>query len=214
MKFFLDTADIEEIRQGAELGVVDGVTTNPSLIAKTGRTLQDVAEEIVSIVDGPISLEVVSVESEGMIAEGRKLAALHPNIVVKIPMIREGLKALKVLAAEGINVNMTLVFSPLQALLAAKNGARYVSPFIGRLDDISIDGLNMISEIVTIFDEYGFDTEVLVASVRHPLHVLESAKMGADVVTLPLKVLEQILKHPLTDIGLEKFLADWKKSQG
>lgn len=213
MKFFLDTADIEEIRQGAELGVVDGVTTNPSLIAKTGRKLQDVAEEIVSIVDGPISLEAVSLESDQIIKEGRKLAALHPNIVVKIPMIREGLKALKVLAAGGINVNMTLVFSPLQALLAAKNGARYVSPFIGRLDDISVDGLNLISDIVTIFDEYGFDTEVLVASVRHPLHVLESAKMGADVVTLPLKVLEQILRHPLTDIGLEKFLADWDKSQ-
>lgn len=213
MKFFLDTADINEIREGATLGVVDGVTTNPSLIAKTGRPVEDVAREICSIVDGPLSLEVLSATAEEMIEEGQKLAAIHPNVVVKIPMIREGLKALRGLSTKGIAVNVTLVFSPLQALLAAKNGAAYVSPFIGRLDDISADGMNLISDIIEVYDAYGFETEVLIASVRNPMHVLEAAKMGADVATVPLAVLEQMLKHPLTDIGLEKFMADWHRSQ-
>jgi transaldolase len=213
MKFFLDTADIDEIREGASLGVVDGVTTNPSLVAKTGKSLDVVAHEICGIVDGPLSLEVISTDAPQMIEEGKRLARIHDNVVVKVPIIREGLKALKVLSAEGINVNVTLVFSPLQALLAAKNGAAYVSPFIGRLDDVSHDGLALVSEIIEIYDAYGFETEVLVASVRHPLHVLQAAKMGADVATVPLGVLEQMLRHPLTDIGLEKFLADWRKSQ-
>lgn len=210
MKFFLDTASIEEIRAGAELGIVDGVTTNPSLVAKEGRSLEEVAREICEIVDGPISLEVTAVEADDMVAEARSLIQIHRNVVVKIPMIREGLKALKTLSAEDIRVNATLIFSPLQALLAAKNGAAFVSPFIGRLDDIATDGLGLVSEIIQIFDAYGFETEVLVASVRHPIHVLEAAKMGADVVTVPYKVLEQMIKHPLTDTGLEKFLADWK----
>ena len=214
MKIFLDTADIDEIREGASLGVVDGVTTNPSLIAKTGRTLEEVAKEICEIVDGPLSLEVVSTKADGMIEEARSLAAIHKNVVVKIPMIREGLKALNVVSQEGIRVNVTLIFSPLQALLAAKNGAAYVSPFVGRLDDIATDGMNLIAEIVEVFDAYGFETEVLVASIRHPMHMLQAAQLGADVATIPLKVLEQMLKHPLTDIGLEKFLADWRKSQG
>jgi transaldolase len=214
MKIFLDTADIDEIREGASLGVVDGVTTNPSLIAKTGRTLEEVAKEICEIVDGPLSLEVVSTEADGMIQEARSLAAIHKNVVVKIPMIREGLKALNVISQEGIRVNVTLIFSPLQALLAAKNGAAYVSPFVGRLDDIATDGMNLIAEIVEVFDAYGFETEVLVASIRHPMHMLQAAQLGADVATIPLKVLEQMLKHPLTDIGLDKFLADWRKSQG
>ena len=214
MKLFLDTADIDEIREGASLGVVDGVTTNPSLIAKTGRTLKEVAKEICEIVDGPLSLEVVATEADGMIEEARSLAAIHKNVVVKIPMIREGLKALNVISQEGIRVNVTLIFSPLQALLAAKNGAAYVSPFVGRLDDIATDGMNLVAEIIEVFDAYGFDTEVLVASVRHPMHLLQAAQLGADVATIPLKVLEQMLKHPLTDIGLEKFMADWRKSQG
>jgi transaldolase len=210
MKFFLDTANIEEIRAGAELGIVDGVTTNPSLVAKEGRNLEEVAREICSIVDGPISLEVTGVGAEEMIAEGRELAKIHENVVVKLPMIREGLKALKTLSEEDIRVNATLIFSPLQALLAAKNGAAYVSPFIGRLDDVATDGMSLVAEIIQIFDAYGFETEVLVASVRHPIHVLEAAKMGADVATVPYKIMEQMIKHPLTDVGLEKFLADWR----
>jgi len=210
MKFFLDTANIEEIRAGAELGIVDGVTTNPSLVAKEGKSLKEVAHEICEIVDGPISLEVTGVEADQMVAEGRNLAKIHHNVVVKLPMIREGLKALKILSAEDIRVNATLIFSPLQALLAAKNGAAYVSPFIGRLDDIGTDGLGLVAEIIQIYDAYGFETEVLVASVRHPIHVLEAAKMGADIATVPYKILEQMIKHPLTDVGLEKFLADWK----
>jgi transaldolase len=213
MKFFLDTADVGEIREGVSLGVVDGVTTNPSLVAKTGKTLEIVAREICEIVDGPLSLEVVSTEADAMVREGRELAAIHPNVVVKIPMIREGLKALNRLAEDDVKVNVTLVFSPLQALLAAKNGAAYVSPFVGRLDDISTDGLDVVSDIVEIYDAYGFETEVLVASVRHPLHVLEAARLGADVATIPFKVLEQMIRHPLTDIGLEKFLSDWRKAQ-
>jgi transaldolase len=213
MKLFLDTADIDEIREGASLGVVDGVTTNPSLLAKTGRSLRDVALEISEVVDGPLSLEVVATDADGMIEEARTLAGIHKNVVVKIPMIREGLKALRVLSKEGIRVNVTLIFSTLQALLAAKNGAAYVSPFVGRLDDISVDGMNLISETVDVFDNYGFETEILVASIRHPLHILEAARLGADVATIPLQVLEKMIKHPLTDIGLQNFLADWKKSQ-
>lgn len=211
MKFFLDTANVEEIREAASLGILDGVTTNPSLVAKEGRSLEEVAREIADIVDGPISLEVVSTEAPDMIAEARRLAAIHPNVVVKLPMIREGLKALHAVAQEGIAVNVTLVFSAAQALLAAKNEAAMVSPFVGRLDDISSNGMGLIKEIVEIFDNYIFDTEVLVASVRHPLHVIEAAKQGADIVTLPYSVLEKLLKHPLTDSGLEKFLADWNK---
>jgi transaldolase len=213
MKFFLDTADVDEIREGVSLGVVDGVTTNPSLIAKTGQTLEAVAREIGGIMDGPLSLEVVSTEADAMVEEGRELAAIHPSVVVKIPMIREGLKALKRLSVEGVKVNVTLVFSPLQALLAAKNGATYVSPFVGRLDDISTDGLDVVSDIIEIYDAYGFETEVLVASVRHPLHVLEAARLGADIATVPFKLLDQMLRHPLTDIGLEKFLSDWRKAR-
>ena len=213
MKFFLDTANIDEIRAGAELGIVDGVTTNPSLVAKEGRTLQEIAQDICAIVDGPISLEVTGVEAEAMIEEARSLVQIHKNVVVKLPMIREGLKALKVLSTEDIRVNVTLIFSALQALLAAKNGAAYVSPFIGRLDDVGTDGLGLVSEIIQIFDAHGFETEVLVASVRHPIHVLEAAKMGADIATVPYKILEQMIKHPLTDAGLEKFLADWKEQQ-
>jgi transaldolase len=213
MKLFLDTADVEEIREGVSLGVIDGVTTNPSLVAKTGKSIESVAREICELVAGPVSLEVISTDADKMVEEGRRLAAIHPNVVVKVPMIREGLKALHRLSGEGIKVNVTLVFSPLQALLAAKNGAYFVSPFVGRLDDISTDGMGLISDIVHIFDVYGFETELLVASVRHPMHLLQAAKMGADIATIPTRLLEQMLKHPLTDIGLEKFLSDWKKSQ-
>ncbi len=213
MKLFLDTADVDEIRDAAALGVIDGVTTNPSLVARTGRPLEQVAVEICNLIEGPVSLEVVSVEASAMIEEGRRLAALHPNVVVKLPIIREGLKALKVLSGEGIKVNVTLIFTPLQALLAAKNGAAYVSPFVGRLDDITHDGMGLVSDIIEVFDAYGFDTEVLVASIRHPLHLLAAAKLGADVATIPYAVLQQILRHPLTDTGLEKFLADWRKAQ-
>lgn len=213
MKFFLDTANIDEIREAASLGLVDGVTTNPSLVAKEGKTLQEIAREIFEVVDGPISLEVVSTEAERMLEEARGLAALHPNVVVKLPMIRDGLKALRVLSGEGIHVNMTLVFSASQALLAAKNGAAMVSPFVGRLDDVSSDGMDLIADILQIFDNYDFDTEVLVASIRHPLHVVEAAKMGAEIATMPFKILNQIMKHPLSDIGLEKFLADHRKAK-
>ena len=213
MKIFLDTANIEEIREAASLGLIDGVTTNPSLVAKEGRSLEDVAAEICEIVDGPISLEVVSTEADAMIEEGRKLASVHENAVVKLPTTREGLKALHTLSEEGIQVNMTLIFQANQALLAAKNGAAYVSPFIGRVDDVSTEGMKLIHDIIMIFDNYGYETEVLVASVRHPLHVLEAARLGADICTMPYKVFNQLLKHPLTDIGLEKFLADYRKQQ-
>lgn len=211
MKLFLDTANIEEIREGASLGIVDGVTTNPSLVAKEGRSLEELAREICDLVNGPVSLEVVSTEARAMIEEARRLSKIHPHVVVKLPMIREGLKALKVVSAEGIRVNVTLVFSPSQALLAAKNGAYIASPFVGRLDDISSDGMELIADILQIYDNYGFDTQVLVASIRHPIHVVQAAKMGAHIATMPYKVMEQLLKHPLTDIGLEKFLADWEK---
>ncbi|MCY3776526.1 MAG: fructose-6-phosphate aldolase [Candidatus Aminicenantes bacterium] len=211
MKFFLDTANLEEIRRGVELGLVDGVTTNPSLIAKEGRDLEELALEICELVDGPVNLEVVSTDARGMIEEARHLSSLHKNVYVKLPMIREGLKALNVVSQEGISVNVTLIFSPGQALLAAKNGAAIVSPFIGRLDDISQVGMGLISEILLMYENYDFDTEVLVASVRNPVHVVEAAKMGAEIATLPAKVLEQLMKHPLTDLGLEKFLADWNR---
>ncbi len=211
MKFFLDTANIEEIRQSVSLGLVDGITTNPSLVAKEGRDLEEVAKEICDLVDGPVSLEVVSTSAPEIIEEARRLAKIHKNVVVKIPMIREGLKALHVVAQEGIRVNVTLIFSANQALLAAKNGAVIVSPFVGRLDDISSSGMELISDIIQIYNNYQFKTEVLVASIRSPIHVLEAAKMGAHIATLPSKILEQLLKHPLTDIGLEKFLADWEK---
>jgi transaldolase len=211
MKFFIDTAVVEEIKEAHALGLVDGVTTNPSLIAKSGRNFVEVIKEITGIVDGPISAEVVALDHEGMIREGEELAKIHPNIVVKVPMTPEGLKATKALHAKGIKVNVTLIFTPVQALLAAKAGAAYVSPFVGRLDDISQDGMNIIEEIRTIFDNYGFDAEIIVASVRNPVHVLNSALIGADIATIPYSVMIQLSKHPLTDAGIEKFLKDWEK---
>ena len=211
MKIFIDTADVDAIREYASIGIVDGVTTNPSLIAKTGRRFEEVVKEICGIVDGPISAEAVSLDAPNMIEESRQLAKIHPNIVVKIPMTAEGLKAVKVVSKEGIKTNVTLCFSSPQALFAAKAGATYISPFVGRLDDISIPGMNLISEIVEIYENYNFDTEVLVASIRNPLHFVEAAEMGAHVSTIPPNVLGQLIKHPLTDIGIEKFLSDWEK---
>lgn len=210
MKFFIDTADVTEIREAHALGLVDGVTTNPSLIAKSGRKFKDVIKEIVSIVDGPISAEVISLDAPGMIKEGKELAKIHKNIVVKLPMTPEGLKACKALTEKGIKTNVTLIFTPLQALLAAKAGATYVSPFVGRLDDISQDGMGIIEEIRTIFDNYGYMAEIIVASVRNPIHVLDSALIGADIATIPYSVMIQLAKHPLTDAGVEKFLKDWE----
>ncbi len=211
MKFFIDTANVKEIREAASLGVVDGVTTNPSLIAKEGRDFRQVISEICSLVDGPISAEAVSLEADKMVAEGTELAKIHKNIVVKLPMTKDGLKATKVLAEKGIKINMTLVFSPMQALLAAKVGAAYVSPFVGRLDDISHYGMDLVRQVVTIYDNYGYDTEVIVASIRNPLHVVDAALAGAHISTIPFAVIDQLVKHPLTDIGIDKFLADWKK---
>jgi len=211
MKFFIDTANVKEIREAASLGVVDGVTTNPSLIAREGRDFKQVIAEICSIVNGPISAEAVSLEADKMVAEGVELAKIHKNVVVKLPMTRDGLKATKALADKGIKVNMTLVFSPSQALLAAKVGAAYVSPFVGRLDDISHYGMDLVTQIITIFENYSYPTEVIVASVRNPLHVVDAALAGAHIATIPFSVLDQLVKHPLTDIGIEKFLADWKK---
>ncbi len=211
MKFFIDTADVNEIQEAHSLGLVDGVTTNPSLVARTGRNFREVIEEIITIVDGPISAEVVALDHDGMVREGEELAKIHPNIVIKVPMTPEGLKATKTLSARGIKVNVTLIFTPTQALLAAKAGAAYVSPFIGRLDDISQDGMGIIEEIRTIFDNYGFDAEIIVASIRNPIHVLNSALIGADIATIPFSVMVQLCKHPLTDIGIEKFLKDWEK---
>lgn len=211
MKFFIDTANIAEIREAAALGVLDGVTTNPSLVAKEGKDFRALLEEICSIVDGPISAEVVSTDAPGILKEGRELAKIHKNIVVKVPLIKEGLKAAKVFQQEGIRTNVTLCFSASQALLAAKAGATYVSPFIGRLDDISQSGMDLIQQIVTIYRNYGYGTQVLVASVRHPMHVVEAAMIGADVCTMPFKVIDQLVQHPLTTSGLEKFLADWNK---
>jgi transaldolase len=211
MKFFIDTANIQEIKEGIMLGMVDGVTTNPTLVAKEKKGFDQVIRDILDVVDGPVSLEVISLDAEGMVREGRKLAKLGSNVVVKVPMTEEGLKATRIFANEGIRINQTLVFSPLQALMAAKAGAAYVSPFVGRLDDIAHDGMEIVDQIITIFDNYGYDTEVIVASVRHPRHVLEAALMGADIATIPFKVIAQLAKHPLTDKGIEAFLADWKK---
>jgi transaldolase len=211
MKFFIDTANVEEIKKAKDLGLLDGVTTNPSLVSKEGREFKDLIKEICSIVDGPVNAEVVSTDAEGMINEARNLAKLANNIVVKIPLIKEGLKAVKALAAESIRTNVTLCFSAVQALMAAKAGAGYISPFVGRLDDIGQPGMELVEQIVTIYENYGFETEVIVASIRNPIHVLDAALMGADIATIPFKVMEQLIKHPLTDIGLEKFLADWDK---
>lgn len=211
MKFFIDTANINEIKEAADLGVLDGVTTNPSLVAKENRDYTKLLEEICSIVDGPISAEVISTNYDGIVKEGKELTKISPNIVIKVPIIKEGLKAVKTFANEGIKTNVTLCFSASQALLAAKAGASYISPFIGRLDDISQHGMELISQIVTIYRNYGYQTEVLVASVRHPMHLVEAALIGADVITMPFKVIDSLLNHPLTDIGLEKFLSDWKK---
>lgn len=211
MKFFIDTADVKEIRDAAQMGVLDGVTTNPSLVAKTGRPYRQVIEEICEIVDGPISAEVFAVDYEGMIAEAKVWHAVHPNVVVKIPIISEGLKAIKWCTQNGIRTNVTLCFSPLQALLAAKAGAGYISPFVGRLDDVSTDGMELIQQIRTVYDNYGFETEILVASVRHPMHVVQAALIGADVCTIPFSVINQLLKHPLTEQGLAKFIEDSKK---
>ena len=211
MKFFLDTANLDEIREAASWGVLDGITTNPSLVSKEGRDFKDLIREICTIVDGPISAEVVSTTKEEMVEEGRELSRIHRNVVVKVPLIVEGLKAVKVLSQEKIKTNVTLCFSANQALLAAKAGATYISPFIGRLDDISQDGMALIRDIKTIYSNFGFQTQILTASVRHPIHVLEAAKAGSDVATIPFKVLEQLIKHPLTDSGLKRFLADWNQ---
>jgi transaldolase len=211
MKFFIDTANIEEIKKGVEMGMVDGVTTNPTLVARENKPFEEIIAEICKIVDGPVNAEVVSLEAEGMLTEARELAKIADNIVIKIPMIIEGLKAVKKLTAEGIKTNVTLVFSAAQALLAAKAGATYVSPFVGRLDDIGNPGMDLISDIVTIYDNYGYTSEIIVASVRSPQHVLDAALIGADIATIPLKVIAQLAKHPLTDAGMEQFLADWEK---
>ena len=210
MKLYLDTGNVDEIREAASYGLVDGITTNPSLVSKEGRDFNDLLLEICNLVDGPISAEVVSIEAAEMVKEGRELAKIHQNIIVKCPLIPEGLKATKQLASEGIRVNVTLCFSPTQALLAAKAGAWCVSPFIGRMDDISSDGMELIDQILTIYENYDFPTQVLVASVRHPQHVVEAALLGGHICTMPYSVFQQLVKHPLTDIGLEKFLTDWK----
>ena len=211
MKIFIDTADVAAIREYAAIGIVDGVTTNPSLIAKTGRKFEDVVHEICAVVDGPISAEAIATDSKEMIPEAKRLAKIHKNIVVKIPMTAEGLKTVRAVSQEGIKTNVTLCFSSPQALLAAKAGATYISPFVGRLDDVAADGMGLIEEIVEIYDNYDFDTQVLVASIRHPLHFVEAARMGAHVATVPPSVLGQLLRHPLTDLGIEKFLQDWAK---
>ena len=211
MKFFIDTANLEEIRQAASLGVLDGVTTNPSLVSKESGKFEEILKQICEIVDGPISAEVTATDYEGMLREGRALAKIHKNIVVKAPCIKAGLQATKTFAEEGIGVNMTLVFSPSQAIMAAKAGAKFVSPFIGRLDDISEEGMELIEKIVMIYDNYDYETEILVASVRHPMHVVQAALLGADICTMPFGVIEKLILHPLTDIGLAKFLADWEK---
>jgi transaldolase len=211
MKFFIDTADVKAIKEMAALGVLDGVTTNPTLVAKEGRNFLEVLREICEIVDGPISAEVISLDAEGMLKEARMLAQIHKNIVVKIPMTKEGLKAVKALNQEKIRTNVTLVFSSNQALLAAKAGATYVSPFVGRLDDIGQVGMDVVREIVTIYGNYGYATQVIVASIRHPIHVIEAAMAGAHVATIPPSIIEQLVKHPLTDIGIQRFLADWQK---
>ena len=212
MRIFIDTANLNEIKEAADMGLLDGVTTNPSLVAKEGhKDFKTMLEKICEIVDGDISAEVVSVDCEGIVKEGRELAKINKNIVVKVPLIKEGLKAVKIFSGEGIKTNVTLCFSPSQALLAAKAGAYLVSPFVGRLDDISQNGMDLISQIRQIYDNYGYETQILVASIRHPLHFVDSCLIGADVCTMPFKVIESLAKHPLTDAGLEKFLSDWKK---
>lgn len=211
MKFFIDTANIDDIKKGLAMGMVDGVTTNPSLIAKEKRPFQEIITEISKLVDGPISAEVISLDAEGMVTEGKALAQISDNIVIKVPMIPEGLKAVKNFASLGIKTNVTLVFSATQALLAAKAGATYVSPFVGRLDDISLPGMELVRDIITIYDNYGYQTEIIVASIRSPNHVLEAALAGADISTIPLKVIEQLARHPLTDVGMQQFLTDWEK---
>lgn len=213
MKFFIDTANIDEIKEAHSMGMVDGVTTNPSLIAKEGRVFEEVIKEISQIVDGPISAEVISLDAAGMVKEGRELAKINKNIVIKVPMTVDGLKATRQFAEENIKTNVTLIFSPLQALMAAKAGATYVSPFIGRLDDLAQDGMQLVEQIVEIFANYAFDTEIIVASVRNPLHVLDAALAGADISTLPFNVLSKLAAHPLTDKGIKAFLADWDKAQ-
>ncbi len=211
MKFFIDTANLEEIKEAAQLGVLDGVTTNPTLISRVEGKFEEILRSICEVVDGPVSAEVVSLEAEGMIREGRELAKIHKNIVIKIPITREGLKAIKQLESEGIRVNVTLIFSPTQAILAAKAGASFVSPFVGRIDDISGEGMQLVHEIITIYNNYGFKTEVIVASIRNPMHVVTAALIGAHIATIPFKVIEQLVKHPLTDVGIERFLTDWEK---
>jgi transaldolase len=211
MKFFIDTANIDEIKEAASVGVLDGVTTNPTLISRENGNPTDILRNICEIVDGPISAEVVALDWENMVKEGKELAKIHDNIVVKIPMTKEGLKAVKALSSEGISTNVTLVFTGMQALLAARAGASFVSPFVGRLDDISTDGMESVSQIIQIFGNYSIDTEIIVASIRNPMHVLDAALMGADIATIPFKVIEQLTKHPLTDKGIESFLNDWEK---
>jgi len=213
MKFFIDTANINEIKEAAALGILDGVTTNPSLVAKEGKDFRKLLDEILSIVDGPVSAEVISTDYDGILNEAHELAKIHKNIVVKVPLIKEGLKAVRTLTSENIKTNVTLCFSPSQALLAAKAGATYISPFVGRLDDISHDGMELISQIVQIYKNYDYKTQVLVASIRHPLHLVDAALMGADVSTMPFSVINRLFQHPLTDLGLEKFLSDWQKTQ-
>ncbi|MFZ2324821.1 MAG: fructose-6-phosphate aldolase [Ignavibacteriaceae bacterium] len=213
MKFFIDTANLNEIKEAAALGILDGVTTNPSLVAKEGKEFRKLLDEILAIVDGPVSAEVISTDYDGILKEAHELAKIHHNIVVKVPLIKEGLKAVRTLTSENIKTNVTLCFSASQALLAAKAGATYISPFVGRLDDISHDGMELISQIVQIYKNYDYKTQVLVASIRHPLHLVEAALMGADVCTMPFSVINRLFNHPLTDIGLENFLKDWKKSQ-
>jgi transaldolase len=213
MKFFIDTANIKEIKEAAALGILDGVTTNPSLVAKEGKDFRKLLDEILAIVDGPVSAEVISTEYDGILKEAHELAKIHKNIVIKVPLIKEGLKAVRTLSSENIKTNVTLCFSPSQALLAAKAGATYISPFVGRLDDISHDGMELISQIVQIYKNYDYKTQVLVASIRHPLHLVDAALMGADVCTMPFSVIDRLFNHPLTDVGLEKFLNDWKKLQ-
>ncbi|BBO72765.1 putative transaldolase [Desulfosarcina widdelii] len=213
MKFFIDTANVDEIREAHAMGMADGVTTNPSLIAKEGRVFEEVIQEICEIVDGPISAEVISLEADGMVKEARELAKIHPNVVIKVPMTVDGLKATRQLAAENIKTNVTLIFSPLQALMAAKAGASYVSPFVGRLDDLSSDGMLLVEQIAEIFANYAFETEIIVASIRNPLHVLDSALAGADIATIPFNVLSKLAAHPLTDKGIKAFMADWEKTK-
>jgi len=211
MKIFIDSANIKEIKEAAELGVIDGVTTNPTLIAKENRPLEDLLKEICSLVSGPVSAEAISLEAEGMVEEARRLSQIAKNIVIKIPLVKDGLKAVRILASQNIKTNVTLCFSPSQALLVAKAGADYISPFIGRLDDIAWEGMDLIKDIKTIYNNYGFKTKIIVASVRNPLHVVDAALIGADIATVPFAVIEQLIKHPLTDIGIQRFLDDWKK---